>query len=338
MSTKVTIYDVAKHAGVSTATVSKVLNGTGRISKDTSLRVTQAIEELQFRPSILASALKKNQTFSIGLLVPDITNPFYAELTRAIEDEALSRDYFVLVCSTDNRAQREQKQIELLLRKQLDGLIIATTNGMNDKMLAILKKSGLRIVFIDRVLPNLPYSTVATDHYAGSYQATEHLIQLGHRDIALFAEPLYLQPSLERVRGFSAAREAHGLPHDASSILSQGYGIKAGYELAQQLILNREIPTAVFATNDLIALGAMQRFQEERISIPDQLSIVGYDDIQMAKIASPPLTTVAQPFSKMCKLAINYILGDRSLSAVTTLLPPKLIVRKSTALPVKSCL
>lgn len=173
---KVTIYDVARYAGVSTATVSKVLNGTGRISKETSSRVARAIEELQYRPSIIASALKKHQTYSIGLLVPDITNPFYAELARAAEDEALSRDYFVLVCSTDNTPERERKQVELLVRKQLDGLIIATADGQDEETLNMLRTIEQRVVFIDRVIPDSLYPIVATNHYVGGYQATEHLI------------------------------------------------------------------------------------------------------------------------------------------------------------------
>src|SRR5437588_3418292 len=165
---KVTIYDVAKYAGVSTATVSKVVNRTGRISKVTSSRVAHAIEELQYHPSIIASALKRNQTYSIGLLVPDITNPFYAELARAVEDEALSRDYFVLVSSTDNVPEREKKQLQLLIRKQLDGLIIATSEPSNDT-LEMLRTNELRVVFIDRVVPNSPYLLVATDHYTVCY-------------------------------------------------------------------------------------------------------------------------------------------------------------------------
>ena len=175
---KVTIYDVARHAGVSTATVSKVLNGTGRISNATRLRVTHAMDELQFHPSIIASALKNRQTHSIGLLVPEITNPFYAEVVRAIEDEALAHDYVVLVCSTANTPEREKKQLQLLMRKQLDGLIIATTDGPDKETLEMLRMNDLRVVFIDRVFPDSPYPIVATDHYAGGYQIVEHLIQL----------------------------------------------------------------------------------------------------------------------------------------------------------------
>jgi LacI family transcriptional regulator len=330
---RVTIYDVAKYAGVSAATVSKVLNGTGRISKDTSVRVAHAIEELQYHPSMIARALKKNRTYSIGLLVPDITNPFYAALARAVEDEALSRDYFVLVCSTDNTSQREGRQLELLMRKQLDGLIIATSGAISNNVPEMLLEDGMRVVFIDPVVPHTPYPMVATDHYSGSYQATEHLLQLGHRKLAIFAEPLLLRPSLERLRGFSAALEAYGLPHDSSPVLSQGFGAQAGYELAQRMLLSDDLPTAVFATNDLIALGALQKFHEAGVSIPDQLSLVGYDDIPVAQLVSPPLTTVAQPLAELSRLAIEYVLAGPSSYAMTTLLSPKLVVRNSTTAP-----
>src|SRR5712691_4405442 len=257
---KATIYDVARLAGVSTATVSKVINNTGRISKDTSVRVESAMAELRYRPSILASALKKYQTFSLGLLVPDITNPFYGELARAVEDEALHHNYSVLVCSTDNKPEREEKQINLLMRKHLDGLIIATSEGMNKEALEILAQDEARVIFIDRVLPNSPYPVIATDHYLGSYQATEHLIELGHRKLAIFMEPPYLRSALERLRGFSAALEAHNIALDHPLVFSDGFGSTAGYELAERLLRRKDLPTAIFATTDLIAIGALQKF------------------------------------------------------------------------------
>lgn len=330
---KVTIYDVAKRAGVSTATVSKVLNGSGRISKLTSSRVEQVIEELHYRPSMIASALKKNQTYSIGLLVPDITNPFYGEMARAIEDVALTQEYSVLVCSTDNRPEREEKQLDLLIRKQLDGIIVATSDGTGSATFSRLKKHDIRVAFIDRTISDSPYPIVASDHYRGSYQITEHLIQLGHRRLAILLEPLYLKTSLERLRGFSAALETYGIPQNSFLLLSGGFGAEAGYELARQVLSSKELPTGIVATTDLLAIGAMQKFHEAGIAIPEQLSIVGYDDISMARMVSPPLTTVAQPIAEMSRLAVEYLLGANPSVAGITLLPPVVIVRQSTAPP-----
>ncbi|QBD78853.1 LacI family transcriptional regulator [Ktedonosporobacter rubrisoli] len=330
---KVTIYDVAKRAGVSTATVSKVLNGNGRISKVTSSRVEQAIADLHYRPSIIASALKRNQTYSIGLLVPDIINTFYSELARAIEDVALLQNYSVLVCSTDNSPEREGKQLDLLLRKQLDGIIIATSEGINSSTLDMLKKQEARVVFIDRIIANSPYPTVATDHYQGSYQITEYLIQLGHRKLAIFLEPLYLKTSLERLRGFSAALASYGIAQNSFSVLSNGFGAVAGYAMAQQVLENPDPPTAIVASNDLIAIGALQKFHESGVIIPEQLSLVGYDDIQMARMVSPSLTTVAQPIMEMGKLAFEYLFNDSMQTTATTLLSPTIVIRQTSAPP-----
>ncbi|HLI88468.1 MAG TPA: LacI family DNA-binding transcriptional regulator [Ktedonobacteraceae bacterium] len=328
---KTTIYDVAKLAGVSATTVSKVLNGTGRISKATRLRVESVVAELQYTPSIIASALKKNQTFNIGLLIPDITNPFYGELARTIEDEALHQNYSVLICSTDNAPERERKQLELLIRKHLDGIIVATAERSDNTEPAKLLERGISVVFIDRVIPNSPYPIVATDHYRGSYLAAEHLIQLGHRRIAILLEPLYLQASLERLQGFAAALKAYAIPFDNSLVYSGGFGAEAGYELARQVLSGATLPTAIFAATDLLAIGALRKLREEGIAVPEQVSLVGYDDIQMARMVSPPLTTIAQPIAALSKQAIALLLSGRPQTASTTLLPPALIVRSSTA-------
>lgn len=330
---KVTIYDVAKRAGVSTATVSKVLNGNGRVSKETIARVEGIIAELQYHPNIFASALKNNRTYTIGLLVPDITNPFCSKLIRTIEDEALSQGYSILIGSTDNMTEREMKLVKMLMRKQLDGIIIAASEFTGTALLTTLKQQDLRVIFIDRIIADSPYPIFATDHYRGSYLVTEHLIELGHRKLAIFLEPLYLRSSLERLRGFSAALEAHGLAQNSFQVLSGGFGAEAGYELAQQILQREELPTAIVATTDLIAIGALQRFHERGIVVPQDISLVGYDDIPMAKMMTPSLTTIEQPVSEMSKLVIESLLNEGQQESMTTLLPPKLVIRQSTAPP-----
>ncbi|GHO42427.1 LacI family DNA-binding transcriptional regulator [Ktedonospora formicarum] len=337
---KVTIYDVAKKAGVSAATVSKILNGTGRISQETRQRVLAAIEALHYRPSMIATALKKHQTFSIGLLIPDITNPFYAGLARAVEDHALAHNYSLLMCSTDNTAEREERQLEHVLRQQLDGLIVATSEAMSPEILTTLHHAQVRVVFVDRVLPNLPYPVIATDHYQGSYLATRHLLDLGHQDITVFLEPLSLHSSLERLRGFARALEEQSIRFDNTSMFSEGFGVEAGYKLAQRLLAQRgtasQLPTAIFASTDQLAIGALQYFHEVHIAVPEHISIIGYDDIQMARIVSPPLTTVAQPITAIGQQAVELLISGRTLMATTVLLPPQIVVRASTAAP-RSC-
>jgi LacI family transcriptional regulator len=330
---KVTIYDVAKQAGVSTATVSKVLNGTGRVSKETISRVERIVEELQYRPNLLASALKKNRTFTMGLLVPDVLNPFASLLIRAIEDVAFIYDYSVLACSTDNQPEREKKLIDTLLSKRFDGIIIASSEFSCSNAVKELKKQDVRAVFVDRVIADTPYPIFATDHYLGSYLATEHLVQLGHRKLAIFLEPLYLRSSLERLRGFSAALDSYGIAQHSFQVLSGGFGAEAGYMLAQQILRKEDLPTAIVATTDLIAIGVLQKFHEVGIQVPLDISLVGYDDIPLARMAAPPLTTVAQPVVEMSQRIVECLLSEEQQEITTTLLPPKLVVRASTAPP-----
>jgi LacI family transcriptional regulator len=333
---KVTIYDVAKQAGVSTATVSKVLNGTGRVSKETIMRVERIVEELQYKPNLLASALKKNRTFTMGLLVPDVLNPFASLLIRAIEDAAFAFDYSVLACSTDNLPEREKKLVDALLSKRFDGIIIASSEFSCSSAIKELKKQDVRAVFVDRVLADTPYPIFATDHYLGSYLVTEHLVQLGHRKLAIFLEPLYLRSSLERLRGFSAALEAYGIAQNSFQVLSGGFGAESGYLLADQILQREDLPTAIVATTDLIAIGVLQKFHEVGIQVPRDISLVGYDDIPLARMAAPPLTTVAQPVTEMSKQIIECLLREEQQEIATTLLPPKLVVRASTAPPASS--
>lgn len=330
---KVTIYDVAKRAGVSTATVSKVLNGTGRVGKETITRVERAVEELQYRPNLLASALKKKRTFTLGLLVPDVVNPFASLLVRAIEEVALSYNYSVLACSTDNKQEREEKLVDTLLSKRFDGIIIASSEFSSESAIQQLQRQDVRAVFVDRVVTDPPYPVFATDHYLGSYLVTEHLIQLGHRKLAIFLEPLYLRSSLERLRGFSAALEAYGIAQNSFQVYSGGFGAEAGYALAQQILQREDLPTAIVATTDLIAVGVLQKLHEVGLVVPRDMSLVGYDDIPLAGMAAPPLTTVAQPVVEMSKLVVAALLSEEAQEITTTLLPPKLVVRSSTAAP-----
>lgn len=330
---KVTIYDVAKRAGVSTATVSKVLNGTGRVGKETISRVERVVEELQYRPNLLASALKKNRTFTIGLLVPDVVNPFASLLVRAVENVAFAYDYSVLACSTDNIPEREKKMVDILMSKRFDGIIIASSEFSSAEAISELKRQDVRAVFVDRVVADSPYPVFATDHYLGSYLITEHLVQLGHRKLAIFLEPLYLRSSLERLRGFSAALEAYGIAQNSFQVLSGGFGAEAGYALTEQILKREDLPSAIVATTDLIAIGVLQKLHEVGIVVPRDMSLVGYDNIPLAAMAAPPLTTVAQPVEEMSKLIVECLLSEEDQEITTTLLPPKLIVRDSTASP-----
>lgn len=336
---KVTIYDIAMRAGVSPSTVSKVLNNNGKLLPKTRERVLKAVQELNYQPNIAASSLKKKQTYTIGLIVPDITNPYYSALARAVEDEALRQDYTVLIASTDNNSEREQIQVNRLQPYGLDGYIITANANELSPPLERLLESGERVVFVDRkVQVETSFSSscvrITTDHRRGGYLAASHLIEAGHTQIAVLSEPLYLLTTDERLNGFFEAFLERGMDTSSISIYAKGFGIEAGHALANQIIHEKRLPTAVFASNDLIAIGAMQELHQMGIRIPDDVSIIGYDDIAMAAHVVPPLTTVAQPIEEMGRLAVQCVLQNRETdkcekSNGEIILEPNLIVRSS---------
>jgi len=335
---KVTIYDIAMRAGVSPGTVSKVLNDKGRLLPETRDRVLKTVQELNYQPNIAASSLKKKQTYTIGLIVPDITNPYYSALARAVEDEALRHDYTVLIASTDNNPEREQTQIHRLEPYGLDGYIITTNANELSSSIQHLLDAGERVVFVDRKVNVQAYSQscvrVATDHRKGGYLAASHLLESGHTKIAVLSEPLYLLTTDERLNGFFESFLERGLDTSSISIYAKGFGIEAGHALANQIMHEKHLPTAIFSSNDLIAIGAMQELHQMGIRIPDDVSIVGYDDIAMAAHVVPALTTVAQPIEEMGSLAVQSLLqlrsdGKNSEFRSEIILQPSLIVRSS---------
>jgi LacI family transcriptional regulator len=339
---KVTIYDIASRAGVSPGTVSKVLNNNGKLLPETRDRVLQTVKELNYQPNVAASSLKKKQTYTIRLIVPDITNPYYSALARAVEDEALLHDYTVIIASTDNNPEREQTQVSRLKPYGLDGYIITTNANELSPSLRHLLASGERVVFVDRKVDVESYSArctrIATDHRKGGYLAATHLLKAGHRNIAILSEPLYLLTTDERLKGFFDAFRERGIDTSSISIHAKGFGIQAGHALANQIIHEQQLPTAVFASNDLIAIGAMQELLQMGVRIPDDVSMVGYDDIAMAAHVVPPLTTVAQPIEEMGKLAVQCLLQGRQVgkhatsneeSASEMILEPHLMIRSS---------
>lgn len=336
---KVTIYDIATRARVSPATVSKVLNNTGKLLPDTRERVLATVRELNYQPNIAASSLKKKQTYSIGLIVPDITNPYYSALARAVEDEAMRHDYTVLIASTDNDPNREDTQIHRLSPYNLDGYIITTSASEMRQPIERLLEAGQRVVFLDRhvqvnALPSR-YVRIATNHLEGGYLAAKHLLDRGHTKITVLSEPLYLLATDERLKGFFQAFRERGVDTSSISIHAKGFGIEAGHTLAKQIIHDKELPTAIFASNDLIAIGAMQQLHEIGLRIPQDISIIGYDDIAMASHVFPPLTTVAQPIAEMGRLAVQSIfqsgweeLGG-GVAGDDKIFQPRLVVRNS---------
>jgi DNA-binding LacI/PurR family transcriptional regulator len=329
---KATIYDIAKATGVSIATVSKVLNNTGRISEATRKKVLKAIEELGYEKSAIASALAGKNTYTIGFLLPDINNPFFAEVARGAEDAAFERGYSVLICSTDHREEKERSYLKTLRHKRMDGLVIATGTTPRETLEELMDE-GVRIVLMSREIPGTLIGSVMVDNYHGGQLAAEHLLSLGHRKIGLIMEPLSIGSAHDIFRGFQKAAEGT----DAELFVPEetGFGIEAGARLAGEMLARHEM-TALFAANDELAVGVLQACRERGIRVPEDLSVVGFDNTILSRIVTPALTTVAQPIYELGRRTVHLLMDgieNEIQPKNREVLEPRLIVRESTAPP-----
>lgn len=335
---KPTIYDVAKEAGVSIATVSKVLNGVGRISDETIKRVERVMKELQYQPSVVASALTGKQTYTIGMLLPDLANPYFAEVARHVEDRANQLGYSVIICSTDNNVEKESNYISLLNQKSVDGLIIAT-GIQHEQTSQHIMKQQIPVALFARDFPSLVVDAVLLDDFLGGYQATKHLIDLGHEKIAMIAENEEYLSAQERIRGYCQAMEDAGLSEYTRRKTVYSFTIEGAKQNVIQLLDSIDPPTAIFTTNDILAIGAIQAAYECRISVPDELSIVGFDDTILSRIVTPPLTSVRQPIQEMGMQVMDLLVQEieqKKRGRRKIVLLPELIIRRSTSNPTRS--
>ncbi|UVI31397.1 LacI family DNA-binding transcriptional regulator [Paenibacillus spongiae] len=331
-----TIYDIAREAGVSIATVSQVINGKGKISDKRRQEIYRIMEELNYRPSVIASALTGKSTFTLGLLIPDISNPFFAEMARAVEDCGSRSKYSLVICSTDNKDEKVSGYLELLQQKSVDGIIIGTGVEDRDLLTPLLHKS-IPIVMIAREMPGIQLPTVIVDDYAGGKKAAEHLLGLRHRSMAIITEPTKVSSSRERLRGFRDAIMSQGLELPDEMVKKTGENLlKDGKSRALELLAGSNPPSAIFCCNDLIAIGTLQAAKELGIRVPEQLSIVGFDNTILASVTEPALTTISQPTEKMGSIAVETLIrlleGDSTAEEqARTILTPELVIRSSTA-------
>ncbi|QHT62461.1 LacI family transcriptional regulator [Paenibacillus lycopersici] len=330
---KATIYDVAREAGVSIATVSNAINGKGNVSKKRRDQIFKIMEQMNYQPNVNASALMGKKTYTLGLLIPDISNPFFAEIARAIEDEAHQLNYSVIMCSTDNKDERVERYIALLEQKNVDGILIGT--GLDNlDILTSLQARTIPVVMIARETSALEVDTVVADDYVGGLMAARHLAGLGHRRIAILSEQWKVSSARERIRGFKQGLQDAQIPFDDDQIAICNYLIEEGRRGAGELLGRAHRPTALFCCNDVLAIGAMQEARRLGIKVPEELSIVGFDDTILAAVVDPPLTTVAQPIVNMGKQAFRLLIAhlDEADSVKKRIvLRPELTIRQSTA-------
>ncbi|QGP93079.1 HTH-type transcriptional regulator DegA [Neomoorella glycerini] len=329
-----TIYDVAKKAGVSISTVSRVLNNSSRVKESNRERVLQAIEELGYERNLLAAALMKKNTHTLGLIIADIANPFYAEIARAVEDKAAENHFNVIVCNTDNNLKKEAAYIAILRQKRIDGIIFTTPEINNNNIKKLYQEQpDFPMVLIGSRIEGCAIDTVLVNNYLGTTEAMKYLTSLGHKRIGfIYGLPTTLS-SRERLAGYHHYLAENGMKRDSKLILGGAFKIENGYQKAKELLQLENPPTAIFAANDLIAIGALETAREMGIEVPNELSILGYDNINLSTITYPKLTTVAQPMMEMgaraAEMVIERIHGRRSSPEVVTLLP-RLVVRDST--------
>lgn len=329
----VTIKDVARRAGVSIATVSHALSGHRPVGHETATRVFQAIDELGYRPNRLAASMVTGRTRTLGLVVPDIANPFFAALVRAVEHAAFKRGYTTIACSSELNASLEEQYLDLLIDQQVDAVAYVGDHRRVRPRLERLDERGTAVVLLDRIDNDVVGSllSVSADNTAGGALAAEHLLQLGHRHLGVAAGPRRLVTSEGRLSGF---RERAG-DASVSVVNARDFTLEAGVKAVELLVSGSPEITALFCENDLIALGAIRVAHERGIRIPDDLSIVGYDDIFVSQLVTPGLTTIRQPVDKLGAVAVDTVvrLSERSDPAPTSVVLPVELVRRESCGP-----
>ena len=326
----ITLREVGARAGVSAITVSRALNNTGYVSPATRERIFAAIAELNYVPNSVASALRSNKTQLLALLLTDITNPFWTTLARGVEDAAMQAGYGVLLCNTDEDPAKEVQYLDLLLRRRIDGLLVAPT-GESTRNLQDLQRRAVPFVLVDRTVSGVLADSVRGDSRGGAYQMTRHLLATGFRRIAMLAGPHLVSTAEERVAGYRDALAGAGAAADPELIFYGHYTEEWGHQVTQRLMAHRLRPDALFAANNFVALGAMEALRSLGLRVPADVAVVCFDDTTQLT-AARFLTTTVQPAREMGRVALNLLLDrlalpDRPVQEVV--LPTELIVRSS---------
>ncbi len=332
----VNIRDVARQAGVAPITVSRVINQPESVTPATRERVLRVIAALDYVPNTLAKSLRSRQSHTLALMLSDITNPFWTTVARGVEDAASGRGYHVILCNTDEDPAKETTYLTLLLQRRVDGIIIAPTTN-DHRRLAALKRQQTACVLIDRRVDGFKADVVYGDSIEGARRLVEHLIELGHRRIALVNGPAAISSARDREAGYRAALKAHHLPVDEALVVSGDFKQASGYQLARRLLARERPPTAIFAANNFIAVGVLQALHEAGVRLPEDMSLVCFDDVPHASAIDPFLTVAAQPAYEMgvtaARLLIERLAAQRNLRPRAVVMPPEVIVRRSSGPP-----
>jgi LacI family transcriptional regulator len=333
---RVKMADVAREAGVSAMTVSRVINDKGYVSDETRRRVLSVVERLGYRPSGIARGLATRRTGTIGLVVPDVANPFFADVARGVEEAAYAEGYNVFLCNTDEDPQRELAALGSLEEKQVDGLILCSSRLTEDELHKVVARHT-SFVLVNRRLVGVRVHSVLLDDERGGRLATQHLLRTGRRAVGLVAGPERSQSGLLRAKGYRAALAAAELPYYPDWVRPCVPTVDGGRQATLQLLENHPELTGLFCYNDLVAVGALQAARELGCRVPADLAIVGHDDIPLAALVTPALTTCRVPRYVLGAQAVRLLLEQLDGSAEPSgeiVLPPELVVRSSAPGPV----
>jgi DNA-binding LacI/PurR family transcriptional regulator len=326
--------EVAKRASVSIATVSNVIRGTKRVSPDLQERVKAAIRELDYSPNAIARGLKVKQTRMLGMILPDITNPFFPGIIRGAEDTAFERDYFLVTANTDEQIGRERRLLSALRSYRADGILLASAPGSDVSHIPSTIKSGVSVVFLDRLVAGVEADAVLLDNVKGARECVRHLLQLGHRRIAIITGPQTLQNARERLQGYEEALRESDLPVDPALILEGDYRLESGHRLAKQLLKDCTGASALFVCNGVMTVGVLNAFEEAGVQCPHNMSLATFDDLTLDHSSHSHLTSVVQPSyemgSRAATLLMDRIEGRLTGEPVVLRVVPTLVIREST--------
>ncbi|OOF26608.1 transcriptional repressor PurR [Salinivibrio proteolyticus] len=304
-----TIKDVARLAGVSTTTVSHVINKTRFVAEKTTEKVWQAVEELNYAPSAVARSLKCNTTRTLGMLVTKSTNPFFAELVHGVEDYCYKQGYTLILCNTEGNLEKQRDYLRMLSEKRVDGLIVVCSDLNEDLMLLLEKKRDLPMVVMDWGSHHIDTDRIEDNAELGGYLATKHFIDNGHTKIGCISGQMDKNTCKHRLNGYFRALKEANIPVNENWLIEADFEADQAQIAAKQLATMSDRPTAIFCFNDIMALAAISTFNEHNLKVPDDISVIGYDNIDLTEYFSPPLTTIHQPKRRLGKTAVKLLLA-----------------------------
>jgi LacI family transcriptional regulator len=332
--------EVAERAKVSIATVSNVIRGTRRVSPKLTERVRAAIRALNYSPNEIARSLKVKQTRMLCIVLPDITNPFFPEIIRGAEDSAFERGYFLVTANTDEQIGRERRIVAALRSYRVDGILLASASGTDKSYLKSTMDAGVALVCLDRAVPGIKADAVLFDNVRGARECVRHIIQRGHRRIAIVTGALNLQTGRERLCGYEEALREADIPVDPRLILEGDFRRESGYRLAKRVMQQSITPAAIFVCNGVMTIGVLQAFEEMGIRCPNDVALATFDDLAMDSLFRAHLTSVVQPSYEMgaraATILMDRIEGRLTKEPVIVRISPTLILRESTEAQVRS--